>query len=700
MSKKDKENKNLEYWRKREAEWEREYQRDMAKYEREIHQIYKDLMDDMQAEIDGWYAKFAKQEGLSMADAQIKLSKADQDYYARRAREMCELAEIDMKANNRDHADVYFSDLANDEMRIYNAKMKISRMKALKSMLNLETMRATGQIDQKMHDILIKEAEDKLRKEAKILGPTVLGAIDRIPTIVRASFHGATFSKRLWGSHQDTMKKDLQKILARGLIMGESPERFRKQIEKDLQIEGAKAKKAAKRLLRTEFARVQTQAQAAAFEEIGIEEFQFVTAAGCCDDCQANDGKIFKLKKGETGGNLPPMHPHCRCAIAPYLDRKEYDQWLDSYKDHGMTFEEWKAKDQKPVETEPTIEPIKADDQIEVKSFGELAQKMSDLYRIEIDPEVIEKGSFDGVKQFCDGIETAIQRFPEIKNVINRIAFNPQLIQVHGAAEFDYRTEKHGLNPAIFSDDLMIKGYNAHESKGGLGVPKNVKETAIHECGHAMEWLLDKKKYPEAWEAKHEHARGKDVHKLIMDAAKAIRKTNDGKTNGRNKTAQELLRGISLYATNGGDHEAFAEAFCDAVVNGKRANAFSKEIFASVDKKYSELCRNSKASKHNPTPMKKSELIDSKVASKKGNKSSPPGGALRYTTKYVYIRNKQEYAIMKSKLNTYYDEAWAEKRIITKYIGDYVYVIEVFGFDDYGVLSRRKIPSAGRKRKK
>lgn len=332
---------NLEYWRRREAEWEREYKRDMMRYEREIDQVYKNLMDDMQAEIDGWYAKFAKQEGLSMADAQIKLSKADQDYYARRARELCELAEIDMKAGNRDHENIYFSDLANAEMRIYNAKMKISRLEALKGMLRLETMRATGLIDQRMHSILIKDAEDKLRKEAKILGPTVLGAIDRIPTIVRASFHGATFSKRLWGSHQDTMKRDLQKILARGLIMGESPERFRKQIEKDLQIEGTKAKKAAKRLLATEFARVQVQAQAEAFKEIGIEEFQFVTAAGCCDDCQANDGKIFKLRKGETGGNLPPMHPHCRCAIAPYSDRKEYDQWLDSYKDHWMNYEDW-----------------------------------------------------------------------------------------------------------------------------------------------------------------------------------------------------------------------------------------------------------------------------------------------------------------------------------------------------------------------
>lgn len=471
---------NLEYWRRREAEWEREYQRDMMRYEREIDQIYKNLMDDMQAEIDGWYAKFAKQEGLSMSDAQIKLSKADQDYYARRARELCELAEIDMKAGNRDHENIYFSDLANAEMRIYNAKMRISRMEALKGMLRLETMRATGLIDQRMHDILIKDAEDKLRKEAKILGPTVLGAIHRIPTIVRASFHGATFSKRLWGSHQDTMKRDLQKILARGLIMGESPERFRKQIEKDLQIEGTKAKKAAKRLLATEFARVQVQAQAEAFKEIGIEEFQFVTAAGCCDDCQANDGKIFKLRKGETGGTLPPMHPHCRCAIAPYSDRKEYDEWLDSYKDHGMTFEEWKANPPKP-------EPKKA------------AKKKATSKKAKEQPkeEVLKPDGFGPLFTGTTANKSNLKMICAHLNGLDQSKMNPDVLKLYqSVGKLSQRighafTVKTGTKCHLGRSGWGVSAYNelvySKPSKDGI---IGQTETFMHETMHMIDWML------------------------------------------------------------------------------------------------------------------------------------------------------------------------------------------------------------------
>ena len=54
------------------------------------------------------------------------------------------------------------------------------------------------------------------------------------------------------------------------------------------------------------------------------------------------DGKIFKVEDLGCEVNAPTKHPNSHWATAPYLDRKEYDEWLNSYKDHGLTFEEWK----------------------------------------------------------------------------------------------------------------------------------------------------------------------------------------------------------------------------------------------------------------------------------------------------------------------------------------------------------------------
>ena len=43
------------------------------------------------------------------------------------------------------------------------------------------------------------------------------------------------------------------------------------------------------------------------------------------------------------GENAPPIHPNCRCSISAYFDDDGYDEWLDSFSEHGLDFEEWKA---------------------------------------------------------------------------------------------------------------------------------------------------------------------------------------------------------------------------------------------------------------------------------------------------------------------------------------------------------------------
>jgi hypothetical protein len=43
------------------------------------------------------------------------------------------------------------------------------------------------------------------------------------------------------------------------------------------------------------------------------------------------------------GENAPPMHPHCRCSTAAYVDRKEYEEWLD-FLDKGGTTEEYEKQ--------------------------------------------------------------------------------------------------------------------------------------------------------------------------------------------------------------------------------------------------------------------------------------------------------------------------------------------------------------------
>ena len=57
-------------------------------------------------------------------------------------------------------------------------------------------------------------------------------------------------------------------------------------------------------------------------------------------NCLALDGKHFPVKKMVIAQNAPPIHPRYRCSISAYMDRAEFDKWLD-FMDKGDTTEEW-----------------------------------------------------------------------------------------------------------------------------------------------------------------------------------------------------------------------------------------------------------------------------------------------------------------------------------------------------------------------
>lgn len=75
-----------EYWRKREQENLRKNLKSEAEYAKEIQQTYKFAMDQIQREIDSFYAKYAKDEGITIAQAKKRASKLDMEEYSQEGR--------------------------------------------------------------------------------------------------------------------------------------------------------------------------------------------------------------------------------------------------------------------------------------------------------------------------------------------------------------------------------------------------------------------------------------------------------------------------------------------------------------------------------------------------------------------------------------------------------------------------------------
>lgn len=310
-----------EYWAKREAEQLKHNITDEKEYDKQIKRIYSDMLDNCQKEINAFYGKYAAKEGITIAEAKKRVKELDIKEYERKAKRYVK--------------DKDFSAKANEEMRLYNATMKINRLEMLKANIGLELIAGHEELNKFMGGILQGRTEDELKRQAGILGKTIQNNAKTANAIVNASFHNATFSDRIW-LYQDLMKADLAKLLQSGLIAGKNPRQLARELKAKFDVGTFNAE----RLMRTELARVQTEAQKQSFQRNGYKEYEFIVNGGCCPICEALKGKHFKVDKMTVGENAPPMHPHCRCSTAAYEDSADYEAWLE-YLNKGGTTKQW-----------------------------------------------------------------------------------------------------------------------------------------------------------------------------------------------------------------------------------------------------------------------------------------------------------------------------------------------------------------------
>lgn len=313
------------YWAKREEEALKHYITDEIAYRERIEEIYSNMLDSTEKEINAFYGRYAAKENITLAEAKARVSSLDIKAYERKAKRYVK--------------DREFSTQANEEMRLYNATMRINRLEMLKANIGLELIAGHEELNKFMSGILKGRTEDELKRQAGILGKTIKNNAQTAEAIVNGSFHNATFSDRIW-LHQDLLKANLDKLLQQGLISGKNPKALARELKNTFDISTSNAE----RLMITELARVQTEAQKQSFERNGFEEYTFLANSGCCGDCQALNGKHFKVKDMMPGENAAPLHPRCRCSTAAYSDRKEYDEWLDFLEKGGTTEEYNKLK--------------------------------------------------------------------------------------------------------------------------------------------------------------------------------------------------------------------------------------------------------------------------------------------------------------------------------------------------------------------
>ena len=313
------------YWRRREEENLRANRKTEAEYEKAINDTYKYMLDQIQKEINGFYAKYARAEGITLSEAKRRVSKIDIEEYGRKAARYVKTKD--------------FSKQANDEMRLYNATMKINRLELLKANIGLELVAGFDELQKYFEEKLTNRTIDEFKRQSGILGRMVQNNEKAAHAIVNASFKNATYSDRIW-MYQGMLKAELDSLLKTGLIQGKHPTELARHLQKRFGVSAYNAN----RLMVTELTRVQTEAQKQSFIRNGFTQYTFLAIGTACETCRALDEKHFDINKMMPGENAPPMHPNCRCSVAAYMDSEEYEAWIETYKEHGMSFEEWKQR--------------------------------------------------------------------------------------------------------------------------------------------------------------------------------------------------------------------------------------------------------------------------------------------------------------------------------------------------------------------
>ena len=447
------------YWKNRETEQRRHNIRDEAEYQKHIREIYQNMIDEIEKEINGFYGKYARKEGITMAEAKKRAAKLDIEAYGRKAAKY-------VKEKN-------FSKQANEEMRLYNLTMKVNRLELLKAQIGLEMVSGFDELQKYYEEILTDRAVSEFERQAGILGKTIQNNAKAANAIVNASFHNATFSDRIW-MYQDMLKNELSSLLQTGLIRGENPRRLATHLRKRFGVSQGNAE----RLMITELARVQTEAQKQSFERNGFEEYTFLALGDACPICKALDGKHFKVKKMMPGTNASPMHPRCRCSVAAYEDSEDYGDWLD-FLDKGGTTEEWNELKKQRNSKEYSA----------LKTKKEAANYLKNVLGVN---SVNVKGlTVDEINEINKSLRNIYQEYPQLQFFIQKV--KTSISGGHTAAfvsKYDAGkiTTEILVNPTDFKN---IKKVVDRSVKAGYWTPKEGIEGVMrHETGHALEMYL------------------------------------------------------------------------------------------------------------------------------------------------------------------------------------------------------------------
>jgi len=334
---------NSEYWQERRAVRIAPHWSKADTVNKRLIKEYSNAQVDITGEIEKLYGRYAGKAGMTYTDATQYLNSKEVSAFQSK---IAKLKDTWIETGDP---------TAYQQYKAIATRKRITRLEALNTNINFRLSELGGYQSEVMEKSLVGIYQDNFSRSIyevnKGTGYTSSFAqIDeaQIKKIIQAPMPitGSGLSESIWGN-VDNLSRTIKQELIKGSMAGDSIQKMSKRIA----TKTSTAMKNATRLVRTETSYVIGQSDLDAYNEMGVEKYQYFATL---DDRTAEidgslDGEIFPVKDAAPGVNYYPMHPNCRCDAVPYIDDKYSERVARDVKtgrsvaiDGDITYTEWK----------------------------------------------------------------------------------------------------------------------------------------------------------------------------------------------------------------------------------------------------------------------------------------------------------------------------------------------------------------------
>lgn len=332
---------NGAYWRKRAIELAEKQKREDDDLCLRFHREYERILHELNKEISIFYARYAANESISMADARRLLRDAELE---------------DFRMSLDEFRDKAIAGGFDKELEEVYLRSRLSRLQALQTQVELRMMELFGSQRDVLRDHLQERYTDTYYRTVYAVSQqadvaSTFARIDpqTVEKILTVPWVGSEFSSRIWAD-KDKLTRELMQTLSRGFVRGDSLDRMTREFAQRMGVSESRAAT----LIHTESAHMAAEATMRGYRETGVKSYRFEAALDLktCSVCGALDQREFPLAERETGINYPPLHPRCRCTTVPVTEfrlgskraARNPATGKTEYVEKKLTYEKWRKK--------------------------------------------------------------------------------------------------------------------------------------------------------------------------------------------------------------------------------------------------------------------------------------------------------------------------------------------------------------------